>query len=260
MKIKNFLTDFYKSIAGFNHYSELIERKMSKAIVYLLFITIIFTLLSFIPTIIISNNGIDGIKENIPSFTIQNYTLSTKVDMTRELYAIEDEILIVLDSTGNLTESNLSEYETGIIFSNKAIHLKNVVQEYTFTYEKLGIEDYNNEKLSKTLDLSKIFIYPILLIATIFIFAFRLFGAYFLYLLTRTFSIGMKMIVPYKKLFVLSCYALTVPTIFAFIIRMFNINVLYYNMIFILLGLLYTWNALIKIKKMPKIEKDEILK
>ncbi|WP_391560211.1 DUF1189 domain-containing protein [Robertmurraya sp.] len=195
----------------------------------------LLTLVSVIPTIsYVSsaiNNGIETaahtVDKELPDFSIENGELTA--DQEEPIYIEDADFTIIFDSTGEVSENDLESYENAFaLLQNEFVLIAGGTLD---TYDYSTLSDLNITKDSileviHSVDGLLAVIIPVLAL-TIYIFSsgikfieitiLALFGLFIKNVTSRN--------LPYRQLWRLSAYSVTLPTIFFTIMEAFQTNV-----------------------------------
>ncbi|MBN2853000.1 MAG: DUF1189 domain-containing protein [Clostridia bacterium] len=248
---------FIRSLYDFNYYKEFFKRSKWKGFLYLTILSVLLGIIIYLPFGMASRDTYQQIhdifQKNSPDFEISMNALT--VDATTP-YVVYDEdnkgMIIVMDDSGTVNEYDYRDYAYLILLMNDRIVVRMDTINSTFSYADI-LRFMPDGKINKAIALSYFDILKstsFLLVAfLVLFFAVTIhFGALLIGLFGRFLAIfkkilGMKVMEAYN----LACYASTLPLIFASVILFFNINFAFLQLVYILLGILYFWNALAKI-------------
>lgn len=236
-------------------------QKLGKTILFL----ILLIFLSIIPGIFhltkfgthVLNESKQIVTEELPNFKIKNGVLTS--NQKKPLFLTKHDIPVIFDSTGKITTHTVSVEGTAIgLLKNKIVFTFNG-QTQEIPYSSLQNMVITNKEMKHTLNTVKdamwvtvpifaVLYYIIAFISTIIkILVLAIFAQLFSQINRHRLS--------YKQGFTLSAYAITLPTLFFFMMDWLNTNVPFSTIIswgisFIMLYL--------SIKELPKIKKDSI--
>jgi hypothetical protein len=216
----NIFTQFAKALYSPKDIAKFRFQGIGKTILYVF----ILTLLSIIPTTYQLVNGLsnainavgDTLKEDIPSFTIENGQLS--LDQTTPVIIEKNEFTIVLDSTGTIDAEDFN-YEENVIGL-----LKN---EYLFIFggqaQSNSYAAFNGLKITEkellafiesTKGLKIIFLPVIFIVVYIFSSGIKFIEVSILALIGLLIKNLLNKNVPYRQSWRMAAYSITLPTVF----------------------------------------------
>ena len=286
IKEKSFFKKIWTSIKDFEEYEEFAAGKVTKAIKYIILLTLIFTLfvsIAYTFKFYLAINGIkEYINENVKDITLKNGKLEVIAD---NVLTIEDKnniIPIIIVDTSN--EANKEEYlekikayDTGIlllsdriIFQSKAINMQNVVQgnSDTQSYNNLNgnsflytsLINFDIDGKGEMLDLIEgqllyilsIFFVTIFIYLYIIYLASNLVDGIVLGTLGYIFARIMRLRLKYKATFNIGVHALTLPLLLNLayiIVNMFSgFNINYFQWMYTTISYIYVVVAILMIK------------
>lgn len=226
----NIFKQLYVSIYSPNTISKFRFQGIGKTILYVF----ILSLLSTLPTAIYFSNSLSEglknfdktLKEDLPSFTIENGLLSAELDKPVEIK--EDDFFIILDDTGAYGVEEIETKENAIgILSDKFVFAANG-QAQTYEYSLLNMTISKEDIMEITSQFNQIL--PIVL--SIMVVVMYLFSAFIkfieitvLALFGLAFKNSLQRKVNFKQLWVVAAYSTTLATIFFIIMDSLQVMV-----------------------------------
>ncbi len=160
--------------------------------------------------------AIDKIATDLPEFTLNNSELTSELDspLITENYGFT----FIFDTTGELTAEDVFTYTNAIgLLKNEAVFVSETERQ-RLPYSTFGNLTINKEMLIKSTEQFKTIILILLPIAFIFMYllqtSFKLIGISFLALIGLIIANQLKRSLPYSAFWILSAYAVTIPTLF----------------------------------------------
>lgn len=214
----NILKQFIKSFYDLKTLSAFRFQKIGKTIGYVFFMMLVATLpfvISFSISIINLMNSIDTALNDWPDFQIENGQLEVEGEPA---VVKKNGSAFVIDNTGDTTSENfLDKYNEGVaLLSTKMVFVADN-EPFEVSYEDAALENLSKtEVLDLVSSLQGIKIPAIIIISIgvyLFTTALKIVGISFLGLLGLLLARTQNKTLDYKKLWVLSAYAVTAPTI-----------------------------------------------
>lgn len=236
-------------------YGYYLKETVGKAILYLLFITLIFGSLNLVRPIIDFNTGIKQLTRsfnmNMPDFTLKNGEL--KVEGNMPIISGDNNYIFIVDTNGSTGENALDKYNAGVlILKNKIIQKQNSFQKNEYNFRDFAGLTLNKSDIQGYIPLLKVINVFIVLFGYIGFFAGKLISALILTLIGLIINISMKAGKDFGALYKLSIYSLTLPIIIKVLLNVINYQIPYFFIIYYGIALFYIWKALSIIKKNEK--------
>lgn len=226
----NIFKQFIKSLHSPETIAKFRFQKIGKSILYVFFLMF----LTSIPFFIMLGSSVNSlynyvstsVEESIPDFAIENGILRSDVD---EPTITEDgNTVVILDPTGELTPLDLSEYSTAFALLDREAVLVLDGSPQTISYQELGT-DITKSELTDLIDsvggLLPLFIGLIIVIMYLFTTAMKFIGIFTLSVITLLLKKRTANHISYKQGWVLSAYAVTLPTVLFALIDAIGINI-----------------------------------
>lgn len=227
----NIIQQFIKSLHSPETIAKFRFQKIGKTILYVFFLMLITTIpMAVIVGSSISNmyNDIDTyMTDSFPDFTIENGVLHS--DDTDEPVVMEEEgTTLVFDPTGDYTPADTTQYDNAFaLLEREAVFVTDGVPQ-TVGYQEFGL-DISKEQLMELVDtvggLLPLLIALIVLVMYLFTTAMKFIGIFTLSVITLLLKRKVADQLNYKQGWVLSAYAVTLPTVMFAIIDTAGINI-----------------------------------
>lgn len=241
-------TTFIKTLTDFKYYEILDKLPRGQAILYIIIISLLLSVIALIPSAIAVNKSMNEFQSlynaNAPEFIIEDGKMT--LGQPAPVYMINDNgkaYVVVFDDTDTLTELDFREYESVLLLDSDSAYLRSPVGNQDVPYNIVFPDGIDKEGFSAYLGLIKLTnIVFIILYIGIFI-IFNIIGAFFISSLGNLLLSFKRQTMKFTRSFALACYASTLPIILKTLVHVFSINLKYFNAIYVLVGLLYYWNA-----------------
>ncbi len=278
----NFFKKIWTSIKDFEKYEEFAAEKLSKAIKYILLITLIFTTIISISYTYKFHTVLQDIKDyintNFEEISLKEGNLKVSQN---EPIIIENEDnvvpIIIVDTLSNeVNEQYLDKaklYNTGIVFlSDRAVVLSNLVkEEQSIKYSDItNSEIANKEELIRLFSNSNIYYVYLVFFMTIFIYLYiiylttNLIDAFVLGVLGYLFARVVRLRLKFKATFNIGIYALTLPVILSLIYTLINtftgFTIEYFQWMYTTISYIYVAVAILMIKTEITNQKIQLMR
>lgn len=274
----SFFKKIRKSIFDFDSYQGLAAESISKTIVYIVLLTLIFgSIISLSYTIKflqIINEAKTYIENEISEIIYEDYKLSVKFNNGENISKIDANNLLaskVIINTQDLEENQIDEYineikseKNGILILNDKIIVKTVFLSNTmeYSYETIS-QTYNINNISKTeiiniLNSNEMKVFAVTFFITILIYMFVIYISNILidvlllailaYIVTKLARLSLK----YSAIYNIAAYSLTLPIFLNIIYIVANIftgfNIKYFQIMYTAIASIYIIAAILLIK------------
>lgn len=239
---------FYKTLTNFKYYRTLDKLRHGQAILYIVIISLLLSIIAVIPSAIAVNKSMNEFygmyEENAPDFVIEDGTLT--LNQPAPVYMIDDEsngFVVVFDDTDTLTELEFRDYESVLLLDSDSVYLKSPVGNQDVPYPVIfpdGIDKQGFSDYMWVVRLTNVFFIGLYIILFVL---FNLLGAFFISAIGNLMLSFKRKSMRFARSFALACYASTLPIILKTIVHVTSVNVLYFNAIYVIVGILYYWNA-----------------
>lgn len=251
----NFFTKVYYSMAGFENYRFFISQKMGRTVVYLLLLSLIIGLIGIIQPMVETNNMIgqviEGIEDVIPDFTFENGKLDVHAEMP--IIIGESGSTIIIDTSGATNESILDSYDNAILILENRMIQKNFANQQVTDFSMLQGIRLDRDSVKNMLPLIKWFMLILFIILPPFIIAGRFLSALLVSIIGIIINSARNTGLPYRDIFSISAYALTLPLIICTILDIAGVPFLLSTLVYYLIAAIYTWGAINSIKRHTEI-------
>ena len=243
-KEMGFFQKFINSFYNFKAYNEFKKQSIEKAIVYILFVSLIFTTLSSISNSIkfITTSSVirSEMETKMPDFEFKDGVL--KVDSNEPLKFVDDDTLFMIDTSGNTSVESLSSYRTYFLITNDTVYFK----DSSSSMQQIDLSTFSTLTLNKQTakNIASKLLTTILIITIIFspIIAFlgKLLNSFTVMALAGlSLSAIMSKKLKYGECAKLSIYALTVPFAIKTILKVFSITIPCFTLVYYAIAILY---------------------
>ncbi len=251
----NFFTKIYYSVSGFENYKFFILQKTGKAVVYLLLFSLIVGLIGITQPVIGSNQMINeminGIESSIPDFTFENGKLDVNAKMP--LIIGEGGTTIIIDTTGATDETLLNSYDNALLILQDRMIQKSYANQRVTDFSMLQGVRLDRSDVKRMLPLIKLFMLILFIILPPFIIAGRFISALVVSIIGLIINSSKKANLPYRDVFAISAYSLTLPLIICTILDFTGVPFLLSTLVYYLIAAIYTWGAIHSIKRHREI-------
>ncbi|GIM29376.1 hypothetical protein CPJCM30710_20420 [Clostridium polyendosporum] len=247
MKNISFFIKIYKSIVKPKSYILFYKLSLRNSLKYLLAITLLLGAISYIRPAYDYYKFLDIIYNNItkdfPEFSFISGTLH--IDGNQPLILQRNNKYILIDTTGNTTESVLSEHESMIlVLKDRVYYKKNNYNVDEASFDILQSIDFDKSDLIKYISIFKTGTILIIIVTPILLFIANMFLAFYVSLLGALINSVLKAGIRYKDLYKLSIYSITLPILISCTIRIIDISIPFINHIYIFIGFIYLFIAI----------------
>lgn len=249
---------FIKSLYSTTTISRFRFQKIGKSILFVFFLSF----LSILPTSFHLSKTLKEemklattfIKHEVPAFEIKNGKLQTE---KKQILKKEGDILFEYNPTSTQPDTSFKSYQQGIALLKDNVYILQNGKGQTFSYTVFQNSILNKETLVSFIEtLNSLF--PIIVGGIMLVMFFFSSFSYFmstLFLMIVGNFLSLPTPLSYKHLFTLSCYCLTIPTVFFFITDTLQIQVIFSSFIFTFSGLFVLYTV---IKELPQSKKSEV--
>jgi len=252
---------FAYSFFDFAAYKYFLVQGLGKSILYIFLVTLIFSTITNINTIITFTSQVSTVQDKLvhstPQFELKDGLLS--MDSKEPFYYKLDDNYIVIDTSGKTTSSVLDSHSDGVYIDSNVLILK---QQY-ITMLTINFADFNeliltNENVPNILSIFKI-IYPIILLTFKPILSFlETLISVFLLLgpVCRYISSFMGVKLNYSRACTLSFYAMTPPLLIEALLDVAGVVSAEFSFMFYIVALIY---SVLAIKAIKNIDKSNLI-
>jgi len=250
-----FFQKIYYSVAGFNYYRYFIMQNTGQAVLHLLVLSLVLGVTGMAPGYFSGNRLIDGFISNfdksVPDFTFENGKLDVKGNMPIKIG--EGGYTIIIDTSGKTDETILDEYDTVILLTGDKMIQKTYANKQVTDFSIFSGLKINKGSVKAVLPLVKVFMAIGFIFGIIFLVCGRFLSALVVSLAGLIMNSVMNTNLPYRDIFKLSSYSLTLPLFVGLILDLASLNIPYIRpvtlFIFYALAVVYIWGAFKIIKR-----------
>ncbi len=253
---------FYKTLTDFKYYKVLDKLPVSSAIGYIVVISLLLSFIAVIPSAVdisrSSKEFYDEYKENAPDFQIIDGRMTTGTG--EPVFMIDQPgkaLVVVFDETDTVTPSGLNEYQSVLLIDSDSIFIKSPLTSQDLLYTTIFPEDIDKESFTSYLELVNIVNILFLALYIMTFILLNMFGAFFISSFGNLLLSFKRIRLSFRKAYALACYASTLPIVVKTLRHLFMINIMYFDIIYVLLGILYFWNAANNIMKDTLVKAPE---
>ncbi|UAL51050.1 MULTISPECIES: DUF1189 domain-containing protein [Metabacillus] len=227
----NIFKQFAKSLYSPKSISMFRFQGIGKTILYVFLLTLLATL----PMAVYMSTGISGLlkgldstlQEDLPDFKIEEGTLIAETAEPLEFK--KDDLFIVFDPTGAFTASEIENKQNGIgLLKNEFVYAV-AGQAQSYDYSMLNTMTLTKEDLSQYSSQFENVLPIVLSVVIVMLFLFTAASKFieitFLAIVSILFKNSLKRNVNFKQLWVMSAYAVTLATVFFFIMEFLQVSV-----------------------------------
>ncbi|WP_216830020.1 DUF1189 domain-containing protein [Alkalihalobacterium elongatum] len=193
---------------------------IGKTIFYIFLLMAIISIPSAISFSTTAYQGVNylatSLEDEIPNFAFQNGVLTS--DLTEPFIDGDEDGVFILDSTGQLTVADVSDYQNGLaLLEREAVIITDGITE-TFRYRDLGNLNLTKEEISSLVnsiaEVLPVILTVFLLILYLFYTALKFIGVTVLALIGLMLKNKAQLNLKYRHLWILAAYTVTLPTAF----------------------------------------------
>lgn len=249
-KKPGFFTKIYYSIAGFEKYRCFLRQSIGRAIAYLILLSLIASLLVFIPQQIEFNKMVDHLTKNfdsiVPDFTFSEGKLTVNARMP---IVIDNGSMSVVIDTSDKAEDILVFYDRVILITSNKIIQKYYTNRNEISLSTLSYLNMTREDIERSLPYMK---YMGALMYLLYIMAF-IFGRFIMALLVSFIGLAINSMkqtgLSYRSIFKLSVYSITLPTLLIAVISFIPFQIPFLGLFYYVIASVYMYGAINIIKK-----------
>lgn len=239
---------FIKALTDFKYYKTLDKLSRGQAVLYIVIVSLLLSIIAVIPSAIMVNKSMQEFQrmyeEFAPDFVIENGRLT--LPKPGPAYMIDDAgkaFVVVFDDTDTLTELDFRDYESVLLLDSDSAFLRSPMGSQDVLYISIFPEGIDKEGFSGYLGLVKLTNIAFIAFYIITFILFNMLGVFFIAAIGNLMMVFKKFVLGFGRSFGLACYAATLPVLLKTVMHVFSINLLYFDAIFVLVGVLYFWNA-----------------
>ena len=239
---------FYKSLTSFKYYKVLAKMPVSRAIGYLVVVSLLFSFIAVIPSAVeVSRSSKEFYREyeqNAPDFEIKDGIMTTGVG--EPVFMIDQPgkaLAVVFDETDTLNKSSLNEYQSVLLMDSDSVYIKSPVTDQDMPYSAIFPADIDKESFTAYLGLVNIINILFLGFFVVMFILLNMLGAFFIASVGNLLLTFKKIRIEFSRAYAIACYASTLPIILKTLRHLFMVNIMFFDIIYVLIGILYFWNA-----------------
>lgn len=246
-----FFSRVYYSMAGFSKYRYFLRQGTGKAVVYLLLITLVLGVITFIPAVNEYNKIVDELIANfdskIPDFEFAN----GKLEVSGNMPIIIDDggATIVIDTSPNAEEAILEEYDSVMLITSDKIIQKNYVDKTVTNLSTLQGVALSREDIKKALPLMKPLGIFVFIFGGIFFICGKFISVFIVSIVGIIINSIRKTGLSYRSIFKISVYSLTLPLLLCTVLSLLPVHIPYLWLLFYLIAAVYVYGVISNIKK-----------
>ena len=246
-----FFPKIFHSVAGFGKYRYFIRQRPGKAVVYLILLSLVMGVFSLIPPTKEFNKAVNEFIVNfdklVPNFTFENGKLSVEGDMPIKLG--EGSSTVIIDTSGQTDESILDNYDNAVLITSDRMIQKTYANKQVTNFSLMQSLKFNRDDVKGALPILKAFSVFIIIFGTIFFVCGKFISALIVSLIGLIINAARRTRLPFRDVFKISVYSLTLPLFIGTLINLTGVNVPFLSLIFYLIAVVYVWGAFNTIKK-----------
>ncbi len=239
---------FIKSLTDFKYYKTLDKLSRGQAVLYIILISLLFSIIAVIPSAIAVNKSMQEFQylydANAPDFVIEDGVMT--LSQQAPVYMINDagkSFVVVFDDTDVLTEFDFREYESVLLLDSDSAFLRSPMGNQDVPYTMVFPNGIDTAGFSKYLGLLKLTNILFILMYIVLFILFNLLGAFFITALGNLMLSFKKISLGFGRAFAISCYASTLPIVLKTTMHIFSFNIRFFDAFYVVVGILYFWNA-----------------
>ncbi|MGL4773637.1 MAG: DUF1189 domain-containing protein [Clostridium sp.] len=248
---------FLNSLYNFRAYPYYLKETLGKAILYifiLVLITSIFTSAKYLFTISKGFKVMESeLLNELPDFTIDSTGFQTNATMPLIYGDAIEEMVLIIDNTGTVKETDLSNYTEAIfVLKNKVIIKQNPLQTKTYYFSDFGDFTLNKSDISDFIGIVKILIYVLLIgVAPLLSFIGKLLSLYIVLAVGGLiFNAILNLQLSYKEICKLGAYSLTLPILIKTTLTLLGVSLPFFALIYYGLALSYLFLGMKEVKNL----------
>ena len=246
-----FFSRIYYSMAGFGRYRYFLRQSTGKAVVYLLLITLVIGVITFIPAVNEYNKVIDELIANfdssIPDFTFAN----GKLEVSGNMPIIIDDggTTIVIDTSPNAENEILEDYDTVMLITSDKIIQKYYVDKSVTNLSTLQGLVLTRDNVKQALPIMKPLGIFLFIFGGIFFICGKFISALFVSLLGLVINSIRNTKLSYRSIFKISVYSLTLPLLLCTLLDLLPVSIPFLWLVFYVIAAVYVYGAINTIKR-----------
>jgi hypothetical protein len=256
----NFFNRVFYSIAGFSKYIHLIREKVGKAVLYLIIFGLVLGVVSILPSYIKSNDELNTLIKSfdtsVPDFSFEN----GKLDVKGKMPIIIDNVgsVFIIDTSGKTDESIMDNYDNVTLVTSDRMIQKTFANKQITEFSILKTINVTKATVKTMLPMIKVLMLVFHFFALVFFVGGRFLIALILSLFALILNAALKTALPYRDIFKLSIYVMTLPMLLGVVFDIALVGIPYFwaisTLIFYVVSFVYLWGAFTAIKSSQKTD------
>lgn len=203
--------------------------------VFMFFISILIMAKFSVAVNLIMDQAVSKLNSEYSNFEVKNGKFIYYGEMP--VLKVEDDIAVVIDTTGTTDETTLKRYSAGVFINeNKVIFKKNEFDKRIYDLEDFKDTDFTKKDLVDGIKSVKIpFIIICFILGVIFIYILKLIGILFVTIIGLIFNRTSNRKLKYVDIFKISIYAVVLPSIIKVIITSAELQIPFFFSIYYLI-------------------------
>lgn len=239
----SFIKKLYISVTNPKGYRELVSEGVRNGLKYIIILSLLSGLVSFIFPAIDYSEFINIVEEEVnngfPEFDLIDGKLDVKGDEPK-IIERKDRPIVIIDTTGNIKESELNKYEKCIlILKNKVYYKKNNYKIDEAQYDFLGNVELNKQKTKELIPKLKLATYLIWIVPSILMVFFNYFIAFIIFLWGILMNAFLKWPLKFREIYCVGLYSITTAILITSLLRILNISFRLNYYLYIVAGCIY---------------------
>lgn len=218
------------------------NESLGKTMVYLFIFMLIIGSLFMLKTDLIFYNTIieetEIIQNNFANFELKEQKFVYYGAMP--VVKVEDNFATVIDTTGATNEDILNKYEGGIFISETKLVVKSATEKRIMDFSDYKEFNFNKSELLNSI---QIYTMPVLIvifiIGVIVLYLLKLLALFIFSIAPVVMTSRLKLNIDYGKIFQITIYSITLPTIIKCVLFIFNINIPFFFILYYLIATYY---------------------
>ena len=251
----NIFKKFVKSIMDFESYVYFYTTSMGKAILYLIFITLLVGTLTLIKPLSISKATFRNFYTNVSDFSVQDGVFKAKGDMPM-IIDNKANPTIVIDTTDNPDKSVVNKYASAVYVTKDTVAIKiNNLKLDDFKFSGLKSLNFTKADLLENLYVENFFYVMIVVVFLVIFFLDKLVDALIIAIIGTIFRNIRRVKIRFGGLYRIGVYTLTLPSIVKMILMNYAVNIPdYFTFIYFGIAAVYMFMAIGHISQSQKVD------
>ncbi|MBN2558548.1 MAG: DUF1189 family protein [Clostridia bacterium] len=239
---------FIKTLTDFKYYSVLDKLPSGRAVMYLLLLSFLLSIVAVLPAAFAIDRSVKEFyrvyEESAPDFTIAGGRMTTGTGgPVRMIDEPGKALAVIFDETDSIAEYDLREYESALLMDSDSVLIKTPFSKQDIPYAAIFPEGTDKDDFSKYLGLVTLSNIIFIALFIILFILFNMIGAFFISSVGNIFLSFKRVRIGFARSYALACYASTLPVVLKTLRLLFALEIRYFDIIYVLIGLLYFWNG-----------------